>query len=161
MPRSVGETKLKVLFAVEPEWRNWKRYAHSCQSFESWSIGSFTEFLKVLPAYEQWRMNEFPSVNLVVVHSNPSVSPVPLPTAVAAVPLPTVLSKGTLCFTGFRNKDFEALCAQKGYTIVDTVTKKTNFLIIPDTEGYTSTKVDKAKAAGVTVVSFSNFQKTL
>jgi NAD-dependent DNA ligase len=75
--------------------------------------------------------------------------------------LHTVASKGTLCFTGFRNKEFEAQCVQKGYTVVDTVTKKTNFLVIPDTEGYTSTKVDKAKAAGVTVVSFSNFQKTV
>jgi DNA ligase (NAD+) len=151
MPRSVGETKLKVLFAVEPEWRNWKRYAHSCESFESWSIGSFTEFLKVLPAYEQWRINEFPTV----------ATAVPTATAVATVTAVPTASKGTLCFTGFRNKEFEAQCVQKGYTVVDTVTKKTNFLIIPDTEGYTSTKVDKAKASGITVVSFSNFQKTL
>ena len=80
---------------------------------------------------------------------------------VATVANPTVAPKGTLCFTGFRNKEFEAQCVQKGYTVVDTVTKKTNFLVIPDTEGYTSTKVDKAKASGVTVVSFSNFQETL
>ena len=164
MPRSVGETKLKVLFAVEPEWRNWKRYAHSCESFESWSIGSFTEFLKVLPAYEQWRSNEFPTVATpsatVATVANPTAATVVNPTA-ATVANPTVTPKGTLCFTGFRNKEFESQCIQKGYTISDTVTKKTNFLVIPDTEGYTSTKVDKAKASGVTVVSFSNFQKTL
>jgi NAD-dependent DNA ligase len=156
MPRSVGETKLKVLFAVEPEWRNWKRYAGSCESFESWSIGSFTEFLKVLPAYEQWRSNEFPTVTT----PSATIATVVNPT-VATVVTPTVTPKGTLCFTGFRNKEFEAQCVQKGYTVSDTVTKKTNFLVIPDTEGYTSTKVDKAKASGVTVVSFSNFQKTL
>ena len=149
MPRSVGETKLKVLFAVEPEWRNWKRYAMSCESFESWSIGSFTEFLKILPAYEQWRLNEFPNIAPVVT----TVAPVAVAVAVAP--------KGTLCFTGFRNKEFEALCVQKGYTVSDTLTKKTNFLIIPNTEDYTSTKVDKAKASGVPVVSFSDFQKTL
>jgi len=159
MPRSVGETKLKVLFAVEPEWRNWKRYAHSCQSFESWSIGSFTEFLKVLPAYEQWRTNEFPTVAVAAAVANPTATAVA--TAVSTSSAVPTESKGTLCFTGFRNKEFEAQCVQKGYTVVDTVTKKTNFLVIPDTEGYTSTKVDKAKAAGVTVVSFSNFQKTV
>jgi len=144
MPRSVGETKLKVLFAVEPDWRKWTRYAHSCESFESWSIGSFTEFLKVLPAYEQWRTNEFPTVAITVpipvVNTNPTVAP-----------------KGTLCFTGFRNKEFEAKCVELGYTMVDTITKKTNYLLIPDTEGYTSTKVEKAKAAGIPVIPFSKF----
>jgi NAD-dependent DNA ligase len=150
MPRSVGETKLKVLFAVEPEWRNWKRYAGSCESFESWSIGSFKEFLKILPAYEEWRLNEFPTVVVAQTVVNPT----------AVVTQPTA-SKGILCFTGFRNKEFEALCVQKGYTVSDTITKKTNYLIIPDTEGYSSTKVDKAKASNISVVSFSDFQKTL
>jgi NAD-dependent DNA ligase len=147
MPRSVGETKLKVLFAVEPDWRLWKRYAMSCQAFESWSIGSFTEFLKVLPAYEQWRTNEFPTVNLPAATAA-------VATTVAATTTP-VEAKGVLCFTGFRNKEFEASCIQKGYTVSDTLTKKTTFLIVPDTDGYTSTKVEKAKSLGIPVVSLS------
>lgn len=158
MPRSVGETKLKVLFAVEPEWRNWKRYAGSCESFESWSIGSFKEFLKVLPVYEEWRLNEFPNGLVTQAVVNPTATVVQAVTQ--ATTQPTV-SKGILCFTGFRNKEFEALCVQKGYTVSDTITKKTNYLIIPDTEGYSSTKVDKAKASNISVVSFSDFQKTL
>ena len=148
MPRSVGETKLKVLFAVEPDWRLWKRYAMSCESFESWSIGSFTEFLKVLPAYEQWRTNEFPSVNMPAATAAAAAT-----TAIAAAA--PIEAKGVLCFTGFRNKEFEASCVQKGYTVSDTLTKKTTFLIVPDTDGYTSTKVEKAKALGIPVVSLS------
>ena len=151
MPRSVGETKLKVLFAVEPDWRLWKRYAMSCQAFESWSIGSFTEFLKVLPAYEQWRTNEFPSVNLPAA----TAAAVAVASAVATAATSPVEAKGVLCFTGFRNKEFEASCVQKGYTVSDTLTKKTTFLIVPDTDGYTSTKVEKAKSLGIPVVSLS------
>ena len=154
MPRSVGETKLKVLFAVEPDWRLWKRYAMSCQAFESWSIGSFTEFLKVLPAYEQWRTNEFPSVNLPAVVAVATVTAT-VASAVATAATSPVEAKGVLCFTGFRNKEFEASCIQKGYTVSDTLTKKTTFLIVPDTDGYTSTKVEKAKSLGIPVVSLS------
>jgi NAD-dependent DNA ligase len=119
----------------------------------------------VLPVYEEWRLNEFPNGLVTQAVINPTATVInPTAAVVQAVTQATTqptVSKGTLCFTGFRNKEFEALCVQKGYTVSDSITKKTNYLIIPDTEGYSSTKVDKAKASNISVVSFSDFQKTL
>jgi NAD-dependent DNA ligase len=66
---------------------------------------------------------------------------------------------GTICFTGFREKDLEAKATAKGFQIATSLSGKVQILIIPDppkTAG--AEKVAKAKALGsVEILSRSEF----
>lgn len=67
------------------------------------------------------------------------------------------IQKVKIRFTGFRNKDLaERINELTGYEYAEgSVTKDTGILVIPDTEGYTSSKVDKAKSYGVKIIKVS------
>jgi NAD-dependent DNA ligase len=65
-------------------------------------------------------------------------------------------SKGTVVFTGFRNKDLEKKLQDDGYEVSESLTKDTSFLLIP-IEGHKSSKVEKAKKYGVTIVPVNEF----
>lgn len=61
-------------------------------------------------------------------------------------------------FSGFRDKDLEALVAAKGGVVTGTVSKKTTAIVVASTDS-SSSKVTKAQALGVPVHTLTSFTK--
>lgn len=60
--------------------------------------------------------------------------------------------KGKICFTKVRDERFETELINKGYEVSDSLTKTTNYLIVPSLD-ISSTKVDKAKKYGIEILT--------
>jgi NAD-dependent DNA ligase len=56
-------------------------------------------------------------------------------------------------FTGFRDKDAEALIEEYGGRVASGVTKKVDYLVIKEAEGKKSSKVEKAEELGISVIT--------
>ena len=141
LPRGVGETRLDTLFAVQPDPRCW---GARLGRIDGWSEEGLASFLKVYPQYETWRAKEFPA------------PPYPILAPAAPPVKKTAETKGAICFTGFRDAALERRLADAGYAVVDTVTKKTTLLVIPDA-GSDSSKVEKARKAEIPIKKVSEF----
>lgn len=140
LPRGVGESKLKTVFGMYPDPRDW---AAATGVPTGWTLDSFREFQREYPNYERWRAAEIFWI------------PYPILTAEAAVPKQC---KGRLCFTGFRDKELEQSVQQRGFEIVPTVTQNLNVLVTPDGVWSDSEKVKKAvKYGSVEILSCSEF----
>jgi len=133
LPRGVGETKLKVLFDTEADPRKWSALPVTPAG---WSAESLNELYKTLPAYAAWRASETPHI------------PYPILPVVVTKPTAPVVQKGSICFTGVRSKELEAKLEAAGWKIVDTVSSKTNILVVPDGPLESTGKVKKAQELG-------------
>ena len=60
--------------------------------------------------------------------------------------------KGKVCFSQVRDPKFESELINKGYEVSDSLTKSTNYLIVPSLT-VTSSKITKAKKYGVEILS--------
>lgn len=137
MPRGVGETKLKSLFDQEPDPRKWSSITVS----EGWSKDALASFLKMLPLYETWRLKELPAI------------PYPrIAIAQTALPALVVATKGVLCLTGFRDAKFQEQMERLGFSIANSVTKKTTHLVVKDLND-TSEKTKKAAELGIRILT--------
>ena len=144
LPRGLGETKLTILFQTEPDPRKW----NTLPVLQGWSSETLASLLKTIPPYETWRKQEFPQVPYPI-----------LPQAQPVVQAPT---KGTICFTGVRDKDLEASLEKAGWKIVDSVSSKLSVLVIPDAEKEATGKVKKAEELGtIQIIRISDVKKTL
>ena len=133
MPRGVGSSKLKALFALQTDPRDWK----SIGNCEGWSDGALEEFHAFFPRYETWRRTELPSI--------------PYP-KLSMVPVQVISGQGQqICFTGFRDAELQKLLEAKGHTIVSGVTSKTTILVVKDLED-TSEKRKKADTLKIRVL---------
>jgi NAD-dependent DNA ligase len=142
LPRGVGETKLKVLFDKEPDPRKWSTLPVVPAG---WSSDSLSELTKCLGAYATWRAKETPQI------------PYPIIPAASTKLVVTVPQKGTVCFTGIRSKELEGKLEAAGWKIVDSVSSKTNLLIVPDGPLESTGKVKKAQDLGtVRILQISN-----
>jgi NAD-dependent DNA ligase len=135
MPRGVGSSKLKALFALQADPRLWPSL-HEC---EGWSKGALEEFHQMFPRYELWRRNELPSIPY------PKLGKTPL------VVKPTGQGE-QICLTGFRDADLQKQLEAKGHTIVSGVTSKTTVLLLKSLDD-TSEKRKKADALGIRILS--------
>ena len=63
-------------------------------------------------------------------------------------------------FSGFRNKDYEQLIVANGGNITTTISKSTHYLIVKD-KSDTSTKIEKANALGIQIMSKEEFEALL
>ena len=144
MLRGIGETRLDTLFTVEADPRKWGRIT---SRVEGWSEEGLTAFLKAYPAYEAWRVNEFPAP--------------PYPIMSVGVTAKPVATKGAICFTGFRNAALEKRLEEMGYSIANTLSKKTTVLVIPDGDDVESSKVVKARESGVPIKKLAQFLQAL
>ena len=146
MPRLIGDTKLKVLFDLKADPRQWS----TLPAPQGWSADKLAELIAVLPAYEAWRRFETPHI------------PYPILPAVAAAVQAPVVAKGTVCFTGVRSKELEAELEAAGWKVVSSVSGKLGVLIVADTEGAdTSEKAKKARDLGVRILKISSVKKEL
>lgn len=62
-----------------------------------------------------------------------------------------------IVLTGFRDKKIQELIIMEGGTISETISKKTNYLIIK--ENFISEKLKKAKDLGITILTIDEFKK--
>jgi DNA ligase (NAD+) len=66
-----------------------------------------------------------------------------------------------ICFTGFRDKNLKEYVEQRGGTVVDDVSSKTNILVVKDISS-TSGKIKTAQKNGIQIISKDDFvRKTL
>jgi NAD-dependent DNA ligase len=140
MPRGVGESKLKALFALNPDPRAWS----SIKTCEGWSSSALQSFYSKLPAYEAWRKEELPMIPY------PKIGVAKTPVTVA-----TPVKKEFFCFTGFRSADLQAKLEAKGHEFTATFSKKTTVLVVTDEETLNSNteKIRKAREAGTKILT--------
>lgn len=147
MPRLIGDTKLKVLFDLKADPRQWS----TLPAPQGWSADKLAELIAVLPAYETWRHSETPHILYPI-----------LPAAAAVAVAVPVVAKGTVCFTGVRSKELESQLEAAGWKSVSSVSSKLGVLIVADTEGAdTSEKAKKAHDLGVRILKISSVKKEL
>jgi NAD-dependent DNA ligase len=131
MPRGIGASKLKTLFAQNQDPRQWSTKIQSC---EGWSTSALQSFYTKLPAYEQWRKSEIPAV------------PYPKMVVTKPVPVAVPVAKQIVCFTGFRSAELQAKLEAKGHEVTATFSKKTTILVVPD-ETTLNSNTEKIKKA--------------
>jgi NAD-dependent DNA ligase len=98
------------------------------------------DLLKTVPAVLEWCQKHKPLA--------------PVPTAPAATP---AASKGSVVFTGVRDKELEAKATAAGWTMSDTLTKKTSLLIVAD-DAKDSVKTKKATEYGIRIMKITEFR---
>ena len=142
MPRGVGETKLKALFALNADPRKWEDTILEC---EGWSSSALDAFFPKLAEYEAWRKSEFPTIPY------PKITRPKSPVLRAAIPG----KKEVFCFTGFRSGDMQAQLEAKGHEFTPTYGKKTTILVVTDEETLNSAteKIRKAREAGTRIIT--------
>ncbi len=69
-------------------------------------------------------------------------------------------TKGKVCFTKVRDANFENNLVSKGYEVSDSLTKETKILIVPSLD-VQSSKVDKAKKYGITIMTLDDAIRSL
>jgi hypothetical protein len=144
LPRGVGESKLKAVFGMYPDPREW---ASAAEAPTGWTLDSFREFQREYPNYERWRASEIFWIPYPILGA-----------AVAAVTATAATPSVRLCFTGFRDKELERAAQQRGFEIVPTVTQTLGVLVTPDGDTSNSEKVKKAaKYGSVEILSRSEF----
>lgn len=145
MPRGVGESKLKSLFAVNSDWQRWGSEPMAPPA--GWTATSLENFLREFPKYRAWRATELGWIQATAQ------------SAVPAAAKPTTASvAGILCFTGFREKDLETRATAAGFTIAATLSSKVTILVTPDPPKQAGAeKLAKARAAGTTILTRAEF----
>jgi NAD-dependent DNA ligase len=115
-----------------------------------WSSESLGELMKAMPEALAWIDQSFPGF---AAEAAQAVSVAP---AAPAVPL---VNKYVV-FTNVRDKELEKKLAPLGWLIEDSITKKTQVLVVPDGPLKESTKVKKAKDSGgrIEIVAISEFR---
>jgi NAD-dependent DNA ligase len=141
MPRGIGASKLKTLFALEADPRLWPSRISSC---EGWSDSALQSFYTRLPSYAQWRKEELPSI--------------PYPKMVRPIVAPVVqqaTKKEYFCFTGFRSAELQAKLESKGHEFTPTFSKKTTILVVTDESALNANteKIKKARDSGARILT--------
>jgi len=137
LPRGVGERKLKPLFEID-EPSKWT--FEKLSNVNGWGSIGIQDLLKAVPSVLKW-CSDFTSE--------------PIPSG----PGPTASlsdAKGTVVFTGVRDKNLEG----RGWTLSDTVTKKTN-LVVTDDKKTPSMKTKKAEEYGIRIMTITEFREML
>jgi len=148
LPRGVGERKLKLLFDIEQNPEKWTFEILS--NVNGWGSLGIQEVIKTVPGVLEW-CRQVPCVAVAGV-------------AAAAVPsVGSVASKGSIVFTGIRDKELEEKLIANGWTISDSLTKKTSMLVVSDEyDGSKTTgKAKKATEYGVPISRVSEFRKRM
>jgi NAD-dependent DNA ligase len=154
LPRGVGERKLRLLYAIVPDARNWT--SSVLKGVGGWSEGSLNELLAVLPAAIAWSVPFGHGPAAASAASSPvgaSAAPAASsPVGASAAPTKFVV------FTGVRDKALEETIQAKGWSVDPAVTKKTTVLVIADDDAKETGKVKKAREAGIRIMRISEFR---
>jgi DNA ligase (NAD+) len=134
-PKGFGESRIEAALEKEPSVEGWKTLSSAPKGQ---SAEAFADVVKCVDAYLAWR-SQFPAGVVV-----PSVN------VLVAAPAP-IQEKGTYVMSGFRDADLQARLAAAGWKFVDSVSRTTKFLLVPD-DAKETTKVKSARAAGIQIV---------
>lgn len=143
MPRGVGDSKLKALFQLNPDPRQWRSTISTC---EGWSKEALASFLTGLPPYESWRKQELSCIPY------PKITTWAPPGPVLAFGVDVEPIRGTACLTGFRDAAFQKQMETKGFIFASGVSKKVTHLIVKDLQD-NSEKVKKAMELGIRILT--------
>lgn len=151
LPRGVGDRKLRALMDAEPDMRRWKAICF-CTAPTGWTLASLAPFWPAFEEAKTWIETTFPGR---VIEASAAKQPQKQPHKQE----PQII-RGYVCFSGVRDKALEAICAQNGWILEDTLTKKTTVLVIPDTDSKESAKVKKAKDSGgrIQIIPLTQFR---
>jgi hypothetical protein len=72
-----------------------------------------------------------------------------------------VAVKGSICFTGYRDKELEAVATAKGFAVASVLTTRTSILAIPDGPVKDSEKVKTARSKGIRMLTRSELVQYL
>jgi len=142
LPRGVGERKLKPLFEID-EPSKWT--FEKLSNVNGWGSIGIQDLLKVVPSVLKW-CSEFTIGPSVAVPS----------THVPSVPGPAPGPSRIVVFTGVRDKTLEG----RGWTVGDTVTKKTS-VVVTDDKKTASSKTKKAEEYGIRIMTITEFREML
>ena len=141
MPRGVGHRKLTPLFALNPTLSTWSATSFKAARPVGLSEKTIDAIMDAIPAYIEWKK--------ATGFCASALAPAP------------AKAKGTVVFTGVRDKALEEALVAKGYAIADTVTKNTTYLVYADGPVPTTTKFVKAKEMGITILPVSQVKTEL
>jgi NAD-dependent DNA ligase len=151
-----GIKKLDVLVAGFPDTRAILSNRVSLEqlvAIPGFSDISASKFLEYLPAFIQW-LKAHPMLR--VSTERPSA-----PTVIITPPPPgSKLVGKIIVFTGFRDKALEEKIAKLGGKVVDNITSTTDIIIAKDPDSGSS-KLQKARERGITIMSGQDFIKSM
>jgi DNA ligase (NAD+) len=137
LPRGVGERKLRLLYAKEPDARRWN---HSVlKGVAGWTENSLNELFLKMPSALVW-----PSIQ-AEIQVQPPLTPLHVPTKFVV-------------FTGVRDKELEGAITSKDWSVEPSVTKKTTVLVVSDADVAETGKVKKARDQGIQIMRISEFR---
>lgn len=136
-PKGFGEIRIEAALKKEPNVVAWKTLNSAPQGM---STDAFAEVVKCVDAYLAWR-GLFPAATATA-------------STVVAPAVEYVQEKGTYGMSGFRDADLQARLAAAGWKFVDSVSRTTKFLLVPD-DAKETTKVKSARTAGVQILTRS------
>jgi len=155
MPRAVGPSRLTPLLALEPNPSLWPASIATLKAAKPAGLSPATidAIVEAIPAYLAW----FTETELSVAKEVKAGIQVKAGNQESQVPAEV----WTIVFTGVRSKETEAALEAAGHIIADTVTKKTTHVVYADGPMPTTTKITKAKEAGIKVLSLSEFRSQI
>ena len=130
IPRGTGEAKLSSLFKNVPDPRMWTT---TTTIPSGWTEDTFSAFKTSFKEYEAWRKGELYWIDYPIMPKAQTVAS-------------TAVKKGTVCFTGFRDKELETKLNAAGFQVSPTLTGSVTILVTADTVSKPSEKVTKARA---------------
>ena len=146
LPRGVGERKLELLFAIESDPTKWT--FEKFTNVNGWGSLGIQELLKSVPTVLEWCAQFSESQPLAKHEAKHEAKPKPQPNG------------KTVVFSGVRDKELEDNLVTKGWTIGDTLTKKTDVLVVADVSKETG-KTKKAKEYGIRILSITDFSANI
>ena len=148
--RGFGERKIKKVLNEYPNIVNefstktrkiWEQKLMDVEGFDTITV---TQFLDALPTFQAFYKNVLKIVDVKPYEKKVKKSG---------------LFKGqSVCFTGFRNKDWQQFIEEEGGRVTTTVSSRTNLLIYNDGEE-SSSKYQTAKKLGIKTMPKSEFAK--
>jgi DNA ligase (NAD+) len=144
LPRGVGERKLELLFALEADPTKWT--FEKFTNVNGWGSLGIQELLKSIPTVLEW-CAQFSKAK-------------PLAQPLAKHEAKPQSNGKTVVFSGVRDKVLEDNLVTKGWTIGDTLTKKTDVLVVADVSKETG-KTKKAKEYGIRILSITDFSANI
>lgn len=154
LPKGVGERKLRPLFAISSDPRQWTMtlFKDGCSG---WTSATLEPLIAVLPSVFDWCSNTYPAwtdklpsvISKTTAHDTNHI-----------IDVTPVAIKGYVCFTGIRPDETLLRDMQAAGWIMDDFTKKTTLLVTIDSPKETG-KVQLAKKKGIDICSISEFRK--
>ena len=148
LPRSVGEKKLRLLYAKEADANKWS--SEGLSGLSGWSKETLEELLAIIPDALEWSK----------CFGTASSASLPSASASSSASLPSAKAKAEatkfVVFTGGRDKALEQRILTLGWEIQDTVNKKTTVLVTDTLDSQTS-KIKKARDLGIRIMLLPEF----